>query len=165
MAELVIALGSNQGDRHKHLCDALVELPPKINVREVSAIYVSEPVGPSQQNFLNAVCIAESKLDPTEILNYLKQIEKHHGRDLNAPRWSARPLDLDIITYNSLVIQMDTLIIPHSAYRQRLFVLLPLRDLCPNWTDPKTGESIDWMINQAPDMHIRRTPLTWQKSD
>ncbi|MGM0587723.1 MAG: 2-amino-4-hydroxy-6-hydroxymethyldihydropteridine diphosphokinase [Bacteroidota bacterium] len=164
MAELILALGTNQGDRVGHLRRALEDIQPEMAPMEKSPIYLSEPLGPSQQNFLNAICILNTSLKPQQALEHLKRVEAQHGRDFNAPRWSARPLDLDIISYDDLVIQTDTLIIPHSEYRHRLFVLLPLRDLCPHWTDPQTGISIEAYIKQAPSMHIRRTPLTWQTS-
>jgi 2-amino-4-hydroxy-6-hydroxymethyldihydropteridine diphosphokinase len=163
--EIVIAVGSNKGQRRRHLCSAYQEVNTLMPIRSASPVYLSEPVGPSQRNFLNAVWIAETDKDPHQLLATLKEIEQAHGRNLDAPRWSARSLDLDIISYDSLVIQSDTLIIPHSAYRQRLFVLLPLRDLRPDWSDPATDQPIDELIARAPRMHIRRTPLTWQTTD
>jgi 2-amino-4-hydroxy-6-hydroxymethyldihydropteridine diphosphokinase len=68
---------------------------------------------------------------------------------------------MDIIAYDDLVLQTDTLIIPHENYAERLFVLLPLRDVAPQWLDPNTKTTIYTLIEQAPPMRITQTNLNW----
>ncbi|MBN2732720.1 MAG: 2-amino-4-hydroxy-6-hydroxymethyldihydropteridine diphosphokinase [Balneolaceae bacterium] len=162
MDSVVIAIGSNVGNRHQHLRDAHQFLN-KISEKEilVSPIYLTEPVGPSRRYFLNAVITISTSLTPQTLLPKLKQFEQDHGRQPDLPRWSARTIDLDIISFGDLVIQNDSLIIPHPEYEKRLFVLEPLRDIHPNWNDPKTGTNIDTLIDNAPGLQMKKTTLDW----
>ncbi len=162
MAEVVIALGSNLDNPLQQLVQAkqFLESFSKQEVI-VSPIYQSEPIGPSDADFLNAVALITTELSPTELLDQLKLQEQRQGRPTRYPKWTARTLDLDIITYNRLVVETDSLIIPHANYTQRLFVLLPLKDVFKNWEDPKTAQHIDKLITLAPEIRISKTNLDW----
>jgi 2-amino-4-hydroxy-6-hydroxymethyldihydropteridine diphosphokinase len=162
MAEVVIALGSNLQNPHRqlqtagHFLASLSDTKPRY-----SAIYRSEPVGPSKNEFLNGVLKIDTDYSPQLLFEQLKKQEKAQGRPSRYPKWSARTIDLDIIDYDGLVIETDTLIIPHQEYTRRLFVLLPLRDVFPNWEDPVSAQHVDILIEQAPSLHIEKTTLNW----
>lgn len=162
MARVIIALGSNLDDPATQLREAarFLETLSKTAIRR-SAIYRSEPVGPSEQDFLNAAVVIESELKPEELLETLKTQEARQGRPTRYPKWTARTLDMDIIAYDDLVLQTDTLIIPHENYSDRLFVLLPLQDVDPQWIDPATKTTIRTLTEQAPPMRITQTDLDW----
>lgn len=162
MAQVVIALGSNLNDPHQQLQEAakfLASLSTTSPKR--SAIYASEPVGPSENDFLNGVIAITTDLTAEELFLKLKKQEKRQGRPSRYPKWIARTIDLDIIAYDNLVIETDNLIIPHSEYTRRLFVLMPLRDIFPNWEDPVSAQHVDTMIAQAPALNIDKTKLNW----
>ncbi|MFP8490179.1 2-amino-4-hydroxy-6-hydroxymethyldihydropteridine diphosphokinase [Gracilimonas sp. Q87] len=162
MAQVVIALGSNLNDPHKQLKTAFKFLKKLTNSElKESPIYRSEPVGPSENDFLNAVVVIETELKPNELFEKLKKQEKKQGRPSRYPKWTARTLDLDIIAYDNLVIETDTLIIPHQEYKSRLFVLLPLKDVLPDWRDPVSAQHVDKLIKQAPKLDIVKTTLNW----
>lgn len=162
MEPVIIAVGSNVGDRHKHVkssgrfLSTLSEEP-----LNTSSIYLTEPVGPATRYFLNAAIKIYTDLSPKKLISTLKEYEKKHGRATDHPRWSARTIDLDIIAYGRLVMQKDYLIIPHPEYQKRLFVLKPLFDLHPDWKDPQTNVSIDKMVAEAPEIQIKETELVW----
>lgn len=156
MPEVVVALGSNMGDRLSHL-KAAVSFLQQISAKPVrlSSIYESEPVGPGTQPFYNAVVAIYTTSYPSMLLPQLKAFEIAEGRDPKSPRWSDRPLDLDIIGWGRRRFMSGDVTIPHASYRDRLFVLLPLRDICPNWIDPLYGTPLQTMIDRAQPMNIQ----------
>lgn len=162
MAQVVIALGSNLEDPHIQLKKAKRFLEA-ISDEEVisSPIYSSEPVGPSEQDFLNAAVVIKTGLRPEKLFKKLKAQEKNQGRPSRYPKWIARTIDLDIIAYDDLVLHTDSLIIPHNEYTKRLFVLLPLKDVLPDWKDPENAQLIDELIDEAPMIRISKTKLSW----
>lgn len=162
MAQVAIALGSNLHHPHQQLKQAaafLEELSDSPVLK--SSLYRSEPVGPSKNDFLNGVIVISSDLEPHALFEELKNQEKVQGRPSRYPKWTARTLDLDIISYDNLVIETDTLIIPHQEYTQRLFVLLPLKDVLPDWHDPRSAQHVDTLIEQAPRLKMVQTTLNW----
>lgn len=162
MDPVIVALGSNLGNRHKMLKNAgkyLESISGKGILK--SSIWESEPVGPAKYTFLNAAVKIYTEQPPSALLATLKSYEKRAGRDLAGRRWGPRILDLDIIACGNLVIHEETLIIPHPEYHRRPFVLLPMKEVFPGWTDPETGRHIDEMVSMAPDMSIEKTNLTW----
>lgn len=162
MEPVIIAAGSNLGDRHKYLQEAgrYLEQLSKGEVLK-SSIWESEPVGPAKFTFYNSAAQIETNLSPGELLKSLKSFEQQLGREKNSRRWGPRILDLDIITYGSLVIHEENLIIPHPEYSRRLFVLLPMNEIAKGWADPVTGKTPGEYISSAPGMQIDRTKLTW----
>ena len=157
-----IALGSNLGKRLDYLRKAYRFLE-EISNDPVSAspIYESEPVGPSDNDYLNAVVRITTSLEPQELLDRCKAFEKETGRDPHAARWSNRVIDLDIVSFDELHINHGNLRIPHPSYPDRLFVLLPLCKLEPDWHDPMSGKFIEEMITCAPKIRITETNLSW----
>lgn len=162
MAQVVIALGSNLNDPHQQLKEA-AEFLESVSDSEIrrSPIFRSEPVGPSENDFLNAVAEIQTEQTPDELFEQLKAQEKRQGRPSRYPKWTARTIDLDIIAWDDLVVETDTLIIPHQEYTRRLFVLLPLKELFSEWQDPVSAQHVDKLIDQAPQIEIVKTTLNW----
>lgn len=144
MHEVIIALGSNLGNRHQILLDAeakLLQLPETTDFK-FSSIYQSAPMGCADSpDYLNAVVTCKTKLDPYKLLEYLQQIENAHHRTrsyLNAPR----TLDLDIIFYDTVISSDSILTLPHPRMHERFFVLTPLCEINPNLIHPLFGKTI-----------------------
>lgn len=162
MAKVNVALGSNLGDRLHYLKEAALRLA-ELSDAEIkkSSLWESEPVGTAKYSFLNGVISISTAVNPHSLLKKLKDFEYQLGREKKPERWGPRIIDLDIISYDDLVIQTNTLIIPHPEYRERLFVLLPLREIEPDWIDPETKQSIHSIIKKAPAIDIEITDYNW----
>ena len=128
-----IALGSNIGDKSKNLCRAIEEINTLIGeVTEVSSFFENEPQGFKSDNiFVNACIICKTNLNPLATLKELKNIEKKMGRKKNNGVYKDRIIDLDIIFFDKLIYNSEKLTIPHKEYKNRSFVLIPLKELSP----------------------------------
>ncbi|MBU1148356.1 MAG: 2-amino-4-hydroxy-6-hydroxymethyldihydropteridine diphosphokinase [Candidatus Omnitrophica bacterium] len=126
-----IGIGSNLGNRRKNI-DAAIEKLRQVNeieVKKVSSVYETEPVGgPKQPDYLNAVIEIETMFGPRKLLAVLHEIEDHLGRKRSVKDGS-RTIDLDILTYGDEKINEPDLKIPHPRMNEREFVQLPLREL------------------------------------
>lgn len=129
MAEAWIGLGSNVGDRKTHLRDALAELKAGGELKAVSGLYETEPVGMKEQgDFFNAVAGIETALPPPALLEVLLRIESRHGR-MRRGRFGPRTLDLDLLLYGDTVLDEPGLRVPHPRLHERRFVLAPLAEV------------------------------------
>jgi 2-amino-4-hydroxy-6-hydroxymethyldihydropteridine diphosphokinase len=142
LVEVAIALGSNLGDRREHLEFAVSRLSTLLNGLRVSSFRETEPfdVAEPQPRYLNAVAIGATTLDPDALLAALMNIEQARGRTRLSTR-APRTLDLDLILFADRVIERHGLTVPHPRFRERLFVLEPLAELAPAWTDPVSGRT------------------------
>jgi len=127
-----IALGSNLNEKYLNLLCALRYIAERIGpLVAISSVYETEPVGfKSSNNFLNMVVKVETQLEVLELLHETQRIEKEMGRtEKTTDSYHDRIIDLDIILYDDLEYQSDELIIPHPHYKERDFVMLPLREI------------------------------------
>jgi 2-amino-4-hydroxy-6-hydroxymethyldihydropteridine diphosphokinase len=132
-------LGSNVGDRAAHLGAAIEMLGEcGVEVEAISSAYETEPVGEvlEQPDFLNAAIRIRTELEPEALLDLCKQVEAKRGRELDTPRHSPRPLDVDLLLLGDLELKTDRLTLPHPEVTSRRFVLTPLLELDPNLTLP-----------------------------
>lgn len=135
-----IALGSNLGDSTKILEASvlMIKAHPHIDLLNCSRWYQTKPVGPPQPDYLNGCITIKTELSPEQLLEFLLNVEQKFGRE-RKEKWGARTLDLDIILYDNLMIDLPHLKIPHPLMRERAFVLTPLAEIAPSWLDPLTG--------------------------
>lgn len=153
-----LGLGANLGDRETTVLTAakLLETAGIGRSIRVSSLYETEPVGCGPMDpFVNAVVQFEPLLYPRDLLNRLQTIEKLMGRSggHNEPR----ELDIDIIALGTTVIEDRDLVVPHPRFRERAFVLIPLKELAPQFACPVTGQSIDELLDAiAPHRGVTR---------
>jgi len=142
--QVFLSLGSNVGDRARNLRAALEALDGSegIRLRRVSGCYETEPIGVKDQPaFLNVAAEIETVLQPLELLNAVKDVERGLGR-IPSVRWGPRLIDIDIVLWGSRVIDTDRLSVPHPRFRSRAFVLAPLAEIAPDAVDPVTGLTV-----------------------
>ena len=154
MTAVAIALGSNVGDREQYLKDAVASLAPFVSHLHLSRFFETDPIdmtGP-QRRVVNAVATGETALSARELLERLLEIELQLGRTRPHPG-AARTVDLDLVLYGDDVIdEPPSLVVPHPRFRQRRFVLDPLADVAPHWTDPITGMTIAQLLEDLCDV-------------
>ena len=148
-----VALGSNLGDRRAQLAAAVAALrrTPGIEVVAVSALYETEPVGPPQGRYLNAVVRLRSELSPDALLERLLELENEAGRRRGPERNAPRTLDLDLLLYADLAQHGPALELPHPRLAERAFVLEPLCDLAPDLVHPALGVSVAELARRVRD--------------
>jgi 2-amino-4-hydroxy-6-hydroxymethyldihydropteridine diphosphokinase len=140
---VLVALGSNRGDRALSLRRAIDALRDVMHVVRVSPFIDTEPVDAptGSPRFLNAVVAGYTDLDPQSLLTALLAIETRLGRrrtSRNAPR----TIDIDLILHSAHLVRTRELTLPHPRYLGREFVREPLRTLRLSWKDPSTGDSL-----------------------
>lgn len=131
-SSVLIALGSNLGDRALFLRRAISELRHVIHVVRVSSFIETEPVDAPPPKYLNAVVAGYTDLSPAALLDALHAIEARLGRR-RSTRNAPRTIDLDLILHSANRIRTRTLTVPHPRYREREFVLVPMRELRLGW--------------------------------
>ena len=135
----VIALGSNLGNRELNIDSAIAELAKIIEISHLSTNHETDPVGgPEQPKYLNAVLIAETQLDPHELLISMLEIENKLGRKREI-HWGPRTIDLDLIVVGDEVVVSDVLVLQHPRAHERKFVLEPWLEIDPTAQIPGIG--------------------------
>ena len=147
-ASVLIALGSNLGDRALFLHRAIYELQRVIHVVRVSSFIETDPVNASPPKYLNAVIAGYTDLPPAVLLDALHAIESRLGRR-RSTRNAPRVIDLDLILHSANLIRTHGLTVPHPRYLEREFVLAPMRELNLGWRDPATGKRITTEAQRA----------------
>jgi 2-amino-4-hydroxy-6-hydroxymethyldihydropteridine diphosphokinase len=152
MQRVYIGLGSNLQSPRQQLRDALGALAqlPDSRLHAVSSLYGSDPLGPPDQpRYVNAVAALDTHLEPLELLDALQAIEQNQGRVRKAERWGPRTLDLDILLFGHMTIDLPRLQVPHYHMHARAFVLYPLQELAPDLLLPD-GRSIAELCAACP---------------
>ncbi|WP_126625296.1 2-amino-4-hydroxy-6-hydroxymethyldihydropteridine diphosphokinase [Dictyobacter alpinus] len=152
-----LALGSNLGDRQTLLRAAIQELQQIVDIQRISSIYETEPVGYlNQPRFFNLVCYGKTTCTPQELLKRAKAIEQQLGRQPSV-RNGPRPVDIDILLYDTRILTDNTLIIPHPRMHERAFVLVPLTEIAPDVVDPRSSSTAQELLQSVSLDGITRT--------
>ncbi|MDE6505018.1 MAG: 2-amino-4-hydroxy-6-hydroxymethyldihydropteridine diphosphokinase [Clostridia bacterium] len=140
-----LSIGSSLGDKKGYLDKAvkLLGATQGITVKKISSYIETEPYGGVAENkFLNCAAEISTWLPPLKLLEEIHRIEAECGRERLA-RWGDRTLDIDIIFYGGKIIREDALSVPHPEYSKRDFVLIPLKEIAPEFVCPLTFKKIN----------------------
>lgn len=150
MTIVFLGLGSNIGDKEEHINKALTLISEFNEVKKISHIYLTEPVGNiNQEWFLNCIVEIETEIDPKKLLSSIKSIERKLGRT-KAVKNGPRIIDIDILFYGDFVVKTKNLVIPHPLIQERLFVLQPMMDINPDFVHPVLKKSIRELYEDHP---------------
>ncbi len=152
MKQLFLLIGSNLGDRKAYLEKAINLIDFRVaTIVQQSTIYETAPWGNTDQpHFLNQVLLLKSNIHPEELLSVCKNIEKCIGRVVNE-RWGPRIIDIDILLYGDMVYQSAVLQIPHPMMQERMFTMVPLAEIAPDFLHPALGESMQSLRDKCAD--------------
>jgi 2-amino-4-hydroxy-6-hydroxymethyldihydropteridine diphosphokinase len=132
---VLLSLGSNI-DQQRYISAGLDALSHQFGMLSISSVYESVAIGFDGDNFFNLVVGIETDLSVGALSRYLKALEDANGRQRDCPRFSARTLDIDILTYDQLVGTVEGVLLPRQEILENAFVLLPLAELVPTAVHP-----------------------------
>ncbi|MFC2075148.1 2-amino-4-hydroxy-6-hydroxymethyldihydropteridine diphosphokinase [Bdellovibrionota bacterium] len=154
-----IGVGANSGDR-LHQCRrgiAEVSRLPNTRIGQISSFYETEPVGCESKKdwFINAVIEVTTEMEPDALLEEVLNIETTFGR-VHTPgkENQPRPLDLDILLFDNLIIETERLTVPHPRLHERKFVLLPLNEIAPQALHSKLEKTASELLSCLQDEHF-----------
>ena len=155
LARVFIGLGSNIGDRVRHITEAVAELSALGAPLAASLLYETAPLGGLEQDpYINAVATFNTHYEACDVLAVCIDIERSHGRE-RRERWCSRTLDLDLLLYGDKVINEPGLTVPHPRLAERRFVLEPLLEVDPEAMLPG-GRRIAPLLAGVSDQEIRK---------
>lgn len=167
MKTAYLGLGSNVGDRRRHLQAAVDGLGrgTGVVVQAVSPVYETEPhtlnPGEEQPAFLNAVVEASVGGTPERLLDHAHALEEAEGRTRKTARWAPRPLDVDLLVVGRETRRTERLTLPHPRLAERRFVLRPWADLAPDFVVPPPFDApVRMLLERCPDTTTVRQ-LSW----
>ncbi|MEO6227022.1 MAG: 2-amino-4-hydroxy-6-hydroxymethyldihydropteridine diphosphokinase [Thermomonas sp.] len=153
-----LSLGSNI-DAEANLRSAMGALRERFGEMLISRAYLFPAVGFEGGDFLNAAAVIDSDLDPYALNDWLHALEDAHGRDRSGPRFGDRPLDIDIVFYDDLILDgPGHLQVPRDELRHA-FVLRPLAEISPDFMDPVGTKTLDEMWRSHPEHTIERAVI------
>jgi 2-amino-4-hydroxy-6-hydroxymethyldihydropteridine diphosphokinase len=162
MAIIFLGLGSNESPQ-ENLKLAVRELTSRYGELALSSVYKSAAVGFSGADFLNLVVRLESEESPLDICDEIELIHNLAGRVRSGDKWESRPLDIDLLLYNDLVLDDKPVRVPRDDILQYSFVLRPMAELAPQQIHPVTGRTMleHWRVFDASSHPLEMVSVDW----
>lgn len=150
--KVILLLGSNLGERETHLLKAVQLIEREVGeIITLSSVYETEAWGKTNQPaFLNVCLVLKTTLTPLAVLQKNLATERQLGR-VRQEKWGARIIDIDILFYDDAMVQTDVLTIPHEGFEKRMFAIVPLMEIAPEFIHPVTKRPIEEIYRQCAD--------------
>jgi len=148
---IFLSLGTNLGHRLTNLNEALLLISNNTDIKVLSKskVYETSPMeNKNQDYFLNQVIEIKTKIEPIDLLNFTQKIESKMGREKHSKKYQPRIIDIDILSYNKLILDKQNLCIPHSKIKFRKFILKPWTDISPNYILPNSKSTIKELLER-----------------
>ncbi len=150
--KVFLLTGSNVGDSSALLNEAKLAIQKQVGeIEAASHLYKTAPWGnTNQQDFLNQVLAVNTNLSAYDVLKTILNIELSMGR-IREEKWAPRTIDIDILFFNTEIIQQENLIVPHPLLHQRRFTLVPLAEIAPYYVHPILHQTNTQLLQQCAD--------------
>lgn len=158
MSIAYLGLGSNI-DARSNIASGIVQLREKFRRVDLSPIYQSPSFGFEGEDFINLAARVETEISPLELKAFLQALEDRHQRNRDAPKFSDRTLDIDILLYDDLYLISPALSLPRGEILSAPHVLKPLADLAPDLRHPVNGKTILELWNAFPQQATKLTKI------
>lgn len=150
--DVYFGLGTNLGNKEANIQQAIQNIEERIGkIIACSAFYITAPVGfDSANKFINAACLARTRLSPMEVLHIAKSIETEMGRKSKSVNgvYTDRIIDIDMLIYDSLILDSQELTLPHPHMHKRIFVMQPLADIAAEIIHPTLKMTIKDLLEK-----------------
>jgi 2-amino-4-hydroxy-6-hydroxymethyldihydropteridine diphosphokinase len=166
VARVYVSLGSNI-NRYQHIAASLDALDEHFGELTISPVYESESVGFDGSNFLNLVVGFQCEISVAELVRVLRRIEHDNGRRRDGPKFSPRTLDIDILTFDEHVGELDGVLLPRDEITKNAFVLLPLVNIAPTELHPSEGKTYEqlWADYDKDSQKLWPVEFRWRGRD
>ncbi|MCF0207080.1 MAG: 2-amino-4-hydroxy-6-hydroxymethyldihydropteridine diphosphokinase [Bacteroidales bacterium] len=153
MNSVFLGIGGNLGNRIENLRKAVEMIKMQIGESaKTSSVYLSEPWGFAHSKyFANIVMRVETCLSADEVLEKAMSIEAELKRTRSGKGYEGRTMDIDILFFNDEVINTENLIVPHPRINSRLFVLMPMAEIAPNFIHSTENKTVTDLLHACPD--------------
>ena len=153
MAIAYVSLGSNKGDRIKSLSRAKELISARFgDIICSSGVYETTSWGFDSDNFINQILKIETHFEPVQLLSLCLETEHELGRIRdNTGGYASRTIDIDILFYDDMIVKQDNLKIPHPRLHERLFILVPMNEIAPDYLHPVIKKSIKELLESCAD--------------
>ena len=146
---VLLGLGGNQGNVAEAFAAALAALAKRFPLGECSSLWRSAALGPPQPDYLNAAVLLHVDVHPLRLLAFCHHLEARAGRDRQREiHHGPRPLDLDLLLAESVVVEGPALTLPHPRLGERRFALLPAVEVAPTWRHPRLHATLEELARQ-----------------
>ncbi|MFY7739817.1 MAG: 2-amino-4-hydroxy-6-hydroxymethyldihydropteridine diphosphokinase [Flavobacterium sp.] len=151
--QVILSLGSNQGNRLENIEHCIELLHQEVGtIVKVSSLFESDSWGFSSDSFYNCAVLIHTHKNPQKLLKNILKVEKKLGRvRTESSDYQPRVIDVDMISFDDEIIESESLQIPHKHLQDRLFVLLPMKEILPHWTHPISKKSISDIFIECKD--------------
>lgn len=138
MFKVFLGIGGNLGNKQENFNKVHSLIEKKLGkTLNSSSVYETTPWGfNSENNFWNQIFLIETKKSPNELLSEIHKIEDSFGRERKSKQYNSREMDIDILYFDDIFLETESLIIPHPQIHKRLFVLVPLAEIAPDFKHP-----------------------------
>lgn len=156
MHQVFLGIGGNTGNKHDNFEKVYTFIKNELgDIIKRSSVYETPPWGfESEENFWNQVLVIETGFSPEELLKKIAEIENRFGRERGTAGYTSRKMDIDILYFDEMILNTETLTIPHPQITNRLFVLVPLAETAPEFVHPLLKKTSLEMLENCPDSSV-----------